>query len=283
MALAKLKLTQLAQHGELLHRYGARVRVLGQRELLAPDVRAAVDRAVELTRRNGDAVLNVCFPYTARDEMTAAVRGVVDDYARPSPRAGVGGHERAFSQTHIERNICSRHLSAEAAADGGGGGGGGTDSPSSGAASDAEDLAALSTLSSASTLQPPTPPDFAAPKPSSHGGDVEREGTGDAAAAPLAFPDPEAIDATTLTDRMFTASMPPVDLLIRTSGVERLSDFLLWQVHQRTEVVFLKCMWPEFDLWSFLPVLVEWQRRRRKESEERWGVRRRGRGDVKVE
>ena len=65
---------------------------------------------------------------------------------------------------------------------------------------------------------------------------------------------------------MFTAGMPPLDLLVRTSGVERLSDFMLWQCHQNTDIVFIKCMWPEFDLWTFLPVLVEWQWKRRKEG-----------------
>jgi ditrans,polycis-polyprenyl diphosphate synthase len=41
---------------------------------------------------------------------------------------------------------------------------------------------------------------------------------------------------------------------------------MLWQCHEKTEIVFLDCLWPDFDLWTFLPVLVEWQWRRRKES-----------------
>jgi ditrans,polycis-polyprenyl diphosphate synthase len=79
------------------------------------------------------------------------------------------------------------------------------------------------------------------------------------------FPDPETITEDTITAHTFTgADTPPLDLLIRTSGVERLSDFMLWQCHQETEIVFLKCMWPEFDLWRFMPVLLEWQWQRRK-------------------
>lgn len=83
---------------------------------------------------------------------------------------------------------------------------------------------------------------------------------------PLAsFPDPETITEDTITANTFTgADCPPLDLLIRTSGVERLSDFMLWQCHEETEIVFLKCMWPEFDLWQFMPVLLEWQWHRRK-------------------
>ena len=78
------------------------------------------------------------------------------------------------------------------------------------------------------------------------------------------YPDPETITPDILTDHMFTAYLPPLDLLIRTSGVERLSDFMLWQCHEETDIVFLKCLWPEFDLWTFLPVILEWQWKRRK-------------------
>jgi ditrans,polycis-polyprenyl diphosphate synthase len=54
MEMAKVKLFQLAQHGELLDRYGASVRILGQRNLVKPDVLEAIDRAVELTKNNGE-------------------------------------------------------------------------------------------------------------------------------------------------------------------------------------------------------------------------------------
>jgi ditrans,polycis-polyprenyl diphosphate synthase len=54
MEMAKVKLSQMTQHGDLLDRYGARVRILGQRELVKPDVLEAIDRAVELTKDNGE-------------------------------------------------------------------------------------------------------------------------------------------------------------------------------------------------------------------------------------
>lgn len=82
------------------------------------------------------------------------------------------------------------------------------------------------------------------------------------------FPDPETITAETLDEHMLTAGTPPLDLLVRTSGVERLSDFMLWQCHENTSIVFLKCLWPEFDLWQFLPVLVEWQWQKKKLQEQ---------------
>ncbi len=56
MEMAKIKLFQLAQHGELLDRYGASVRVLGQLDLVKQDVLEAIDKAVELTKHNGERV-----------------------------------------------------------------------------------------------------------------------------------------------------------------------------------------------------------------------------------
>ena len=54
MEMAKVKLSQLSQHGDLLDRYGASVRILGQKDLVKPDVLEAIDKAVELTRNNGE-------------------------------------------------------------------------------------------------------------------------------------------------------------------------------------------------------------------------------------
>jgi ditrans,polycis-polyprenyl diphosphate synthase len=52
MEMAKVKLLQLAQHGDLLDRYGASIRILGQRDLLKPDVLEAIDKAANMTRGN---------------------------------------------------------------------------------------------------------------------------------------------------------------------------------------------------------------------------------------
>jgi ditrans,polycis-polyprenyl diphosphate synthase len=71
---------------------------------------------------------------------------------------------------------------------------------------------------------------------------------------------PHNITTETLTNHMFTADSPPVDILIRTSGAYRLSDFLLWQCHQDTQIVFLNTFWPDFGLWQFWSVIREWRR-----------------------
>lgn len=279
MDMAKTKLAQLAQHGDLLERYGASVRILGQRSLLKEDVLEAMDNAVEMTKGHGDAILNVCFPYTSQDEMTTAIRDTVAEYSKPLPIPQESSihRRRSFSESHIVNNIqATRRLSTSSPSP--------PDLPSgapsppvlkvtrsqspnsSTAASDTED----SVSSSATTLYPDSPnpyPDFTAVNPLKadsllrpHSQEQDQHQN------IQQYPDPESITATTLNAHMFTTSLPPLDLLIRTSGVERLSDFMLWQCHEKTDIVFLKCLWPDFDLWSFLPVLVEWQWRRRKEG-----------------
>jgi ditrans,polycis-polyprenyl diphosphate synthase len=72
--------------------------------------------------------------------------------------------------------------------------------------------------------------------------------------------DSKNVTANMLERHIYTAQDPPLDMLIRTSGVSRLSDFMLWQCHQDTRVFFLKCLWPDFGVQDVLSVLLEWQR-----------------------
>ena len=58
--------------------------------------------------------------------------------------------------------------------------------------------------------------------------------------------DPARIDADLIEARLDTAGLPPLDLLIRTSGEQRLSNFLLWQAAY-AELVFVDTLWPDFD------------------------------------
>ena len=58
--------------------------------------------------------------------------------------------------------------------------------------------------------------------------------------------DPAAIDTGTIEARLDTADLPPLDLLIRTSGEKRLSNFLLWQAAY-AELAFVDTLWPDFD------------------------------------
>lgn len=90
------------------------------------------------------------------------------------------------------------------------------------------------------------------------------------------LPNPEDITEDSINKHMYTSNDPPLDLFVRTSGVERLSDFMLWQCHQDTQIFFLDCLWPEFDLQHFIKVLLEWQWRK-KASEREEAPNKRGR------
>lgn len=154
MDLAKSKLMQISQNGELCDKYGIRVRILGNFAFLPDDVNVVLKDIMHTTRKNTRATLNVCFPYTSRDEMAHAIRTTAEDANKDS----------------------------------------GLD-----------------------------------------------------------------VDEHTLTDHMYTAGLPPLDLLIRTSGTYRLSDFLLWQcVPSLCAIVFSDRLWPEFTPWDMTKILFMW-------------------------
>lgn len=154
MELAKLKLQQLCQHGDLCEQYGIRIKILGNIALLPLDVKVVLRETEKMTEKNKRAVLNVCFPYTSRDEMTHAVKEVVSESTR---------------RPNLE------------------------------------------------------------------------------------------IDERVVEDHLYTRESPPLDILVRTSGTYRLSDFLLWQcVPLSCSVVFVDKLWPDFTPWDMCKVLINW-------------------------
>ncbi|KAK7208319.1 Decaprenyl diphosphate synthase-like protein [Myxozyma melibiosi] len=157
MEIARTKLLQIIHHGDLADRFGISIRVLGQRSMIPSDVLAAIDKATEMTKHNTTAILNICFPYTSRDDIATAMRDIVQQSEK---------HEL----------------------------------------------------------------------------------------------DPATIDEYMLEQHMFTKDCPPLDILVRTSGVERLSDFMLWQSHQDCVVEFVDVLWPEFEPWRFGSLLLKWSR-----------------------
>src|SRR5215472_10828171 len=125
-----------------LHRNGVRLRVIGERGRLAPDIVTLIANAEELTRDNGGVNLTIALSYGGRDEIVAAMRALAE-------QAAAGALE------------------------------------------------------------------------------------------------PQAIDEATVSRHLFTADIPDPDLLIRTSGEQRISNFLLWQCAY-SELVFTKTLWPDF-------------------------------------
>jgi undecaprenyl diphosphate synthase len=75
--------------------------------------------------------------------------------------------------------------------------------------------------------------------------------------------DPEQIDEARFSAELTTHDLPELDLLIRTSGEQRLSNFLLWQVAY-SELVFIDTLWPDFDEQQLNAALAEFAGRQRR-------------------
>lgn len=74
---------------------------------------------------------------------------------------------------------------------------------------------------------------------------------------------PEAVDEALVDSLMYTAGQPPVDLIIRPSGEQRISNFLLWQ-GAYAEFVFMDVLWPDFTPGDLDRAIAEFQRRSRR-------------------
>ncbi len=143
-----------------LHESGVRVRIIGGRDDLAPDLRLLVERAETTTAGNSGMTLVVAFNYGSRDEIARAARRMAE--------AAVAGRLK-----------------------------------------------------------------------------------------------PEAITEALLDDYLDTADLPDPELVIRTSGETRISNFLLWQAAY-AEFVFTPVLWPDFDRAALEEALVEFRRRERR-------------------
>lgn len=74
---------------------------------------------------------------------------------------------------------------------------------------------------------------------------------------------PEQVDEAAVTARLYTAGCPDPDLLIRTSGEARISNFLLWQIAY-TELVVSPVLWPDFSRRELYEAIVDYQSRDRR-------------------
>ena len=145
---------------EELHKNGARLRVIGNRAGLAPDIVRDIADAEKMTHANSRIDVNICINYGARDEILQATR-------------------------NLARRVAAGELAAE------------------------------------------------------------------------------DIDETRFEQELLTAGVPDPDLLIRTSGEQRISNFLLWQCAY-AELVFVDTLWPDFGKDHLEQAIAEFRRRERR-------------------
>jgi len=90
--------------------------------------------------------------------------------------------------------------------------------------------------------------------------DAVRKIAADVAAGRL---QPDAVDEQIIHDRLYTNDLPDPDLLIRTSGEMRVSNFLLWQIAY-TEIHVTETLWPDFGEHDMLSAIIDYQKRDRR-------------------
>lgn len=74
---------------------------------------------------------------------------------------------------------------------------------------------------------------------------------------------PHDIDETVINNHLYTRNLPDVDLLIRTSGEQRISNFLLWQIAY-AELYFTDILWPDYTKTDLFEALLDYQNRERR-------------------
>ena len=99
----------------------------------------------------------------------------------------------------------------------------------------------------------------------SYGGreEIVRAAQAAARAAAAGEVEPGRVDEAFVASKLYTAGQPDPDLVVRTSGEQRVSNFLLWQISY-AELYFTDTLWPDFRREDLYKAIVEFQRRRRR-------------------
>ena len=221
--------------GMLLQRHGVQLRVLGELSRLPPAVAEAARAAEKATESGSKARLNVCLAYSSTREIADAVSRISRSFSRggvlvpppPSPAA-----LPPASPTTPLLDASSAALAAAAAR--------GEPPSLTPSPSQSPPPAAAAAAASATTTEETAAAEAAA--------------TGTRSSFSPSSPPSGLIDRA-----LYTAGCPPVDLLLRTSGESRLSDFLLWQSRHAT-LVFGPRLWPELRFLDVARAVVAFQR-----------------------
>lgn len=156
MNLAREKFTKLLEEKDLIQKHGVSIRVLGNIQLLPKDVQEIIAEAVNISKNNTRAILNVALAYTSREEMCTAMKEITEGV-----KSGI------LKTSDISEDLMGKCL--------------------------------------------------------------------------------------------YTGRSPDPDLLIRTSGEVRFSDFLLWQ-SSFSCLAFVQVLWPEFSVWHLYAAILHYQK-----------------------
>lgn len=152
--LAKRKLQEILEKGHLCDKYGVKIKIVGNLTYVSDDLLKVFKLVEERTRHNNKSILNVCWAYTARDDMV-----------------------------HSMRELVEKEQDAR---------------------------------------------------------------------------DENGIDIESFTKCLRSGDCPPVDLVVRTSGVKRLSDFFLWEITGgSTKIEMVDILWPQFNASVMLWILFK--------------------------
>jgi ditrans,polycis-polyprenyl diphosphate synthase len=153
--LIRNKMIPVLNDSEFRARYGARVQVLGNRDMIPQDILEAIEEVEAKTKDFDRIIINICFPYTTRDDITHAIRTIAQK---------VDSNEMTMDDINLQ----------------------------------------------------------------------------------------------SFEEHLYCGNSPPLDILVRTSGVSRLSDFMLWESNLDCQLVFINALWPEFSVWDFYRILIRW-------------------------
>jgi ditrans,polycis-polyprenyl diphosphate synthase len=105
MELAREKFARLLQEKDKLNEKGVKIRVIGNLKMLPKDIQKSINQAMLMTKDNNQSILNVAFAYTSRDEITSALKTIIEGVEENDLRA------EDLSDTLIDECLYTRKCS----------------------------------------------------------------------------------------------------------------------------------------------------------------------------
>ncbi|ODV93400.1 hypothetical protein PACTADRAFT_51995 [Pachysolen tannophilus NRRL Y-2460] len=155
--LLKSKLVYISQSGEYADKHGIKIKIIGNKSMIPEEILKDLNKVEEKTAKNKTFLLNVCFPYTSRDDITNCIIKIVKKVKE----------EKTISIDEIDEDLLNEHM-------------------------------------------------------------------------------------------YFGNEYPNVDVLVRTSGHTRLSDFMLWQTNKDSVITFDNSLWPEFGFINYMNIILKY-------------------------